>query len=127
MARRLAGSRGSGLIVAAVLAVLSACSSLDSMTLATSRAGMFTNGCPAARIDGVLLVDGGAGTAIVSGGERYGVVWPYGFSGHRSGDVVEVLDGSGRVVARTGETVALGGGILGEGRWFTCGPPLERH
>jgi hypothetical protein len=122
------GSTRLSLIAAVILAALGACSSPDAVTLATSRAGAFVSGCPAARIDGVLLIDEGAGTAIVAGEDLYGVIWPSGFSGHRSAGVIEVLDEDGHVVARTGESVALSGGMItGDRRWSTCGPPLERH
>ena len=97
--------------------------------LATSSPGRFLNGCPAARLDGLLVPDSGAGTAVEAGSERKPIIWPFGYTAHRtSSGVVEVRDLLGVVVARTGENLALGGGeITNDGRWSTCGPPLDRR
>jgi hypothetical protein len=73
------------------------------------------------------VADLGSGTAIVVGAERTPVIWPFGYTARDASGTVEVVDDHGAVVARTGESVRLGGGgVTGDGRWSTCGPPLER-
>ena len=99
----------------------------DAIALATSRAGLFNTGCPAARLDGTLVADPETGTAVDSRVGRKPVIWPFGFTARAAAGMVEVLDPAGKVVARTGERVGLSGGeITSDGRWSTCGPPLER-
>jgi hypothetical protein len=97
------------------------------IALATSRPGIFDNGCPAALIEGTLVADPGSGTAIQNGSGTIGVIWPSGFAARLASGSIEVLDGAGAVVARTGEHVALSGGMItADQRWSTCGPPLKR-
>ncbi len=123
MMRILARAFIAGLILAGILA---ACSSDNRVPLATSQPDVV--GCPLARASGTLVTDAESGTAIVVGTERRPVIWPYGFSARKAASVVEVLDAEGDVVARTGESVGLSGGLItGDTRWTTCGPPVERH
>lgn len=122
-----------GLLFAAVLIVAiagyvaSRLSGADA-PLATSSPGRFLFSCPAARLEGLLVADAGSGTAVEVGPEREPVPWPFGYTGHKTvAGLVEVRDVTGAVVARTGEHVALGGGeVSNDGRWSTCGPPLDR-
>ncbi len=44
------------------------------------------------------------------GAGRTALVWPFGFTAQREGEVVVVRNAAGRIVARTGEQVNLGGG-----------------
>jgi hypothetical protein len=88
-------------------------------------------GCYVANTTGMLIVDAQAGTAIVSedmGQTTAAVRWPPGFTGRTSGDQVEVLDATGRVVARTGQRYELLGGYNEDGTWDACTdgvyPPL---
>lgn len=116
----------------AIATILTGCSAAPTqqgaLALATSKAGMFDMGCPAARLDGTLVADAGSGTAVLVGDELKPVIWPFGFTARDDAGVIEVVDASGNVVARTGEVVALSGGeITSDGRWSTCGPPFERH
>jgi hypothetical protein len=76
--------------------------------------------CPASLIVGDLVVDQGAGTAIVANGERFRVRWPPRYVGRQVGGEVEVLDPSGKVIATTGRRLQLGGGAAPEGVWQTC-------
>jgi hypothetical protein len=96
--------------------------------LATSSLGKFLSSCPAARLEGLLVADAGSGTAVELGPERKPIIWPFGYTGHKTAaGVVEVRDVTGAVVARTGEHVALSGGeVSNDGRWSTCGSPLDR-
>ena len=76
--------------------------------------------CPASLINGELVVDSAAGTAILSDGERFRVRWPPGYVGRLLGDQIEVLDANGIVVAVTGRRMELGGGASAPGIWLTC-------
>ena len=74
-------------------------------------------------IEGELVTDPAHGTSIVeAAGHRWPVLWPDGYTGRRSGLEVEVLDASGRVVARTGARYHIGGGYYGEAprAWLAC-------
>ena len=79
-------------------------------------------GCPAALIEGVLVVDQRSGIALrdPSGGIE-DLIWPHGDSG-RVGDPITVVDADGNVVARVGDQVRIGGGEIGaDGAWMACG------
>ncbi len=96
--------------------------------VATSTQGAFDVGCPAALIEGELIADESSGTAIHNASGWTDVVWPFGFSARLVDQRSEVVDAAGSTVAKTGETVKLSGGMItGDGRWSTCGPPLERR
>ena len=56
------------------------------------------------------LVRDGDYLKLTSFGLELYLVWPYGYSVEMDGSTVLVLDESGIVVARTGETIKLGGG-----------------
>jgi photosystem II stability/assembly factor-like uncharacterized protein len=74
---------------------------------------------------GTLVADGRWGIGIraeVVGGV-IGVAWPHGYSA-RPGPPIEVLDETGRVVAREGDAVTLPGGQDTDGLWRVC-PGLE--
>lgn len=76
--------------------------------------------CPASLIEGELVADPSAGTAIVSQGERFRVRWPPGYVGRVAGREIEVLDANGIVVAVTGRPMKLGGGASEPDLWVTC-------
>lgn len=79
--------------------------------------------CPLALLDGELLADD-AGGLMVRHAEGFltTVVWPDGYT-VRDGEVRELLDPSGRVVAREGDHVSLGGGMdARDAAFVVCGP-----
>jgi hypothetical protein len=76
-------------------------------------------GCPLAVVEGDLVIDENAGSAVIANGVRERIRWPYGYAGRRSGNEVEILDRAGKVVGRTGTRVRLGGGDIG-GVWLAC-------
>jgi hypothetical protein len=81
------------------------------------------NGCYTSGTGGELVTDPDTGTAIIEGsGRRIAVTWPLGWTGRSSGSEVEILDISGKVVARTGTQVSLMGGYWYDGSFLTCGP-----
>jgi hypothetical protein len=88
-------------------------------------------GCYLGFVTGELVTDQTYGTAILEEGSIQGVPkvlsnpvkWPSGYTGRQSGSQVEVLDKAGRVVARTGTHVRIGGGYEGDHPryWLACG------
>ena len=62
--------------------------------------------CNAAELQGELAVDDGSSLTVH--GKR--ILWPMGYVGRVRGDVIEVLDPAGLVVARTGDVISVGGG-----------------
>ncbi len=79
--------------------------------------------CPAASLEGELLRDDASGF-LVRHAEGFvtPIVWPDGYS-VRNGEVRELLDPTGAVVAREGDSVSLGGGMIGNDEAFgVCGP-----
>lgn len=76
--------------------------------------------CPAALLEGELLADD-AGGLMVRHAEGFvmSVVWPDGYV-VRGG---ELLDPTGKVVAREGDVVSLGGGMnVADTAFVVCGP-----
>ena len=85
---------------------------------------------------GQLVVDAEFGTALIEEGhdavpvrDPVPVMWPPGHTGRQSGSEVEVLDKSGRVVARTGNRYQIEG--AGNARhpepgWLACGYVLPK-
>jgi len=69
-----------------------------------------SNICDAARVGGILVYDTTYGLGF-RGGDRVEVaVWPNGYSARREQDgVVVLIDPSGRVVAREGDTIVAAG------------------
>jgi hypothetical protein len=43
-------------------------------------------------------------------GSSYLLIWPYGYSLHAEGKVIEVINGDGKTVAHVGDTIKIGGG-----------------
>ena len=62
--------------------------------------------CNGALLEGQLTVDG-ASTLVVQGKP---ILWPLGYVGRARGDVIEILNPAGEVVARTGDVIQVGGG-----------------
>lgn len=81
-------------------------------------------GCAANLVEGDLVIDATAGTAIIDAGVRKPIRWPFGYTGRRRGAEVEVLDSAGNVVAVTGTRVSIGGGETVSGVWAACAGPI---
>ena len=118
--------------------LLAACGNQASTPPQSSAPALLTDstgriGCYLSFIEGPLVVDPTYGTAIVgstngpNGLENLSptpVMWPNGYQARRSGSEIEVLDQSGRVVARTGTSIHLGGGYQWDSPgWLACGLP----
>ena len=78
--------------------------------------------CPGALLEGELAADDAFGFAVTDvEGFTTPVTWPNGYVARDAGRR-ELLDGSGRVIAREGDHVALGGGEGAVGPGFVvCG------
>jgi hypothetical protein len=59
---------------------------------------------------GTLLADAHGCLVVVDSGFPLKLLWPLGFVARSTPTTVEVLDGGGRVVARTGQPVSVTGG-----------------
>jgi hypothetical protein len=79
---------------------------------------------------GQLVVDAEFGTALIEDGrEAVPVMWPPGHTGRQSGSEVEVLDKSGKVIARTGNRYQIegaGSARYPEPGWLACGYVLPK-
>lgn len=77
--------------------------------------------CPAARLEGTLKDDAGSLSIVDVHGQVWHIKWPEGYS--FSADIPRlVLDGGGRVVARSGDAVVVGGMADDQDEiWIACG------
>ena len=112
-------------LVALVLAGCAGSAPAHLIPVPTSAATGFRGGpaaCPAALLEGELVADDEFGFVVAhADGLASAVTWPHGYVA-RDAPRRELLDDSGRVVAREGDLVALGGGETGAGPGFVvCG------
>ncbi len=63
-----------------------------------------------ARMEGRLILDGGYLRLKPIFHESYLIIWRYGYTVHLKGKTVQVLNADGRVVARVGDWIVIGGG-----------------
>ena len=69
---------------------------------------------------GTLVEDPRSGLGIEdSTGSITPVIWPFGYSTRLDVGGIALVDGEGRVVARVGDTIELGG--EGDDFWIACG------
>lgn len=126
------------LSLVAVVGLLASCADalppVDLIAVPTSPPTGFQIGpqaCPAALLEGELVADEVFGFAVTHAeGFTTPVTWPAGYVA-RDAERRELLDGSGRVIAREGDHVALGGGEGAVGPGFVvCGDfdvtPVDR-
>lgn len=78
--------------------------------------------CHQALLGGVLVRDPETGFAVQQDESRTAIRWPNGYVAREGPDGLELLDADGRVVAREGDAVRLGGGGDGDTFW-TCSSP----
>ena len=87
--------------------------------------------CYASSTTGLLVVDPKYGTGLTAGAPV--VMWPRGFTGRRLGSEVEVLSPTGNVVAITGKTYQIPGGLFQpdpsigvSSVWLACEPVIPK-
>ena len=105
-------------IVAAALAfVVVACNQL---VLRTAPAP--ATACDAAITAGRLVSSRESGLALgpAGGGPNIPVTWPFGYSAGGFVGTLELRDETGRVLAREGDFVQVGGGMGGDDSWVAC-------
>ena len=111
-------------LVAAFVVACAAPAPADVIPVPTSApTGLFgPPGCPAALLEGELVADDEFGFVVAHvDGFSSPVTWPHGFFA-RDAPRRELFDASGRLVAREGDHVALGGGEGTAGPGFVvCG------
>ena len=66
--------------------------------------------CHGALLAGRLVAHPAWGLAVQAGADApLRIVWPHGYVGRRAGDRIELLDHSGGVIARSGDSIEMGG------------------
>lgn len=65
-------------------------------------------------VEGRLTLEGDCLRVVPKVGSSELIIWPQGFTHEKSGDVVEVFDRSGALLATTGNVISLGGGEAGD-------------
>jgi hypothetical protein len=78
--------------------------------------------CDAALTAGRLVSSRESGLALgpADGGPNIPVTWPFGYSAGGFVGSLELRDGTGRVLAREGDFVQVGGGVGGDDSWVAC-------
>ena len=105
-----------------VMAATTACTTLISVPTQKPQPPGTPQACPAALITGTLVADVRWGIALDDpAGFVREVVWPSGYAARDDGRLL-LLNEAGRVVAREGDQVTIGGGEIGsDGAWLACG------
>jgi hypothetical protein len=78
--------------------------------------------CDAALTAGRLVSSRESGLALrpADGGPNIAVTWPFGYSARGFVGGLELRDEAGRVLAREGDFVQVGGGMGGDDSWIGC-------
>jgi hypothetical protein len=78
--------------------------------------------CMDALAGGTLAANNASGLGITSAeGEQMAVEWPFGYTARNNLGRIELLDETGKVVAKVGDEITVGGGF-GNQFWHACGP-----
>ncbi len=78
--------------------------------------------CMDALMTGRLARDARTGLGVTAGdGQQTAVEWPFGYSARNEGGRLALVDETGKVVAREGDQIQVGGGF-GNVMWHACGP-----
>jgi hypothetical protein len=106
-------------VVLAVVVVALASVGCNQLVLRTAPAPQ--EACDAALLSGRLVSSRESGLAIqVPGEPNLEVTWPFGYRAGGFAGSLELQDETGRVVAREGDVVQMGGGMGGDGSFFAC-------
>ena len=77
--------------------------------------------CDAALTGGRLVSSRESGLAIQPPGQpTLAVTWPFGYKAGGFVGSLELQDETGRVLAREGDVIEVGGGLGGDGSWIAC-------
>lgn len=77
--------------------------------------------CMDALLGGTLTRHAQTGLGVTSAdGQSTAVEWPFGYTSRQEGTKVALLDEAGKVVAREGDQISVGGGF-GDDMWHACG------
>lgn len=79
-------------------------------------------GCDAALTAGRLVSSRESGLSLrpADGGPNIAVTWPFGYSAGGFVGSLELRDEEGRLLAREGDFVQVGGGMGGDDSWVAC-------
>ncbi|HEY8237866.1 MAG TPA: hypothetical protein VIF63_00375 [Candidatus Limnocylindrales bacterium] len=77
--------------------------------------------CMDALLGGKLTRNPGSGLGVTNGNEATVVEWPFRYSAREAEGRVLLIDETGKVVAREGDEITVGGGF-GNQFWHACGP-----
>jgi hypothetical protein len=122
-------------IAGAILVIslaIAACSSTASATPGAPTAQPFglrtaavqPQACMDALIVGKLVKHAQSGLGITSAdGQQTAVEWPFRYSAWVLNGRIVLLDETGKVVAREGDEITVGGGF-GTQLWYACGPVM---
>ena len=78
--------------------------------------------CMEALMSGTLTRNPQSGRGIMSADRRpTAVEWPFGYSATIASNRVSLFDKAGKLVAREGDEITIGGGF-GNLLWYACGP-----
>jgi len=96
----------------------------EAAAFAIRTAAVRPQACMDALITGQLARNPGSGLGLRHGpaGPPTVVEWPFRYSARDEAGRIALLDETGRVVAREGDTVQMGGGLGQLDIWYTCGP-----
>lgn len=84
-------------------------------------------GCDEALAQGRLGPDVRSGLGLIApDGETQAVTWPFGYSVVVVEGMLVLLDEAGRIVAREGELIQMGGGTGADGTFYAC-PGTIQH
>lgn len=110
---------GSVLVIA-----LAACQggSIGGAAVSIKTAPAVAQACMDALAGGRLAVNNQSGLGITSAdGQALAVEWPFGYTARTELGTTVLVDEAGRVVARVGDEITVGGGF-GNQFWHACGP-----
>jgi hypothetical protein len=108
---------GRSIALTIVAATIAACATISLRT-----ADAPTNTCDLALVSGILTNNRPNGLALREpDGQVVLVLWPFGYSSRGFVGSMELVDATGKSVAREGDPVQMSGGTNGDGVFVACG------
>jgi hypothetical protein len=109
-------------LAAAVAACQSGSVPIGGGAVAIRTAPEVAQACMDALAGGILAANNASGLGINSAdGDEMAVEWPFGYTARNNLGTIELLDETGKVVAKDGDEITVGGGF-GNQFWHACGP-----